>query len=368
MADEYYGEVDIEQKLVLGDGARMTLLGGVDARRTYSELTACNGNLNDPVFTGVIRSPTYGRPFPDCSDPRFVFFDPSETVQEQVGVFGQAELWLWNRLQILGGARWTQIDQTRELVATGAKTGQTDEAVTPRLGMLFKITPETSVYASYSESFEQAVGRKADGGAFEPTRGIQYEAGVKRELFGGALLATASAFTITQENLPVADPANPGFQIQVGEVESTGVELDLSGEVLPGLSLIGGIAFIDTEIVGGPNDGKRLGNTYRTKASLWANYEIWNDRRGRWTVGGGAFYHGDAYINNDNSKQIPAQTLFDAASSYTMPTQYGQLTAQLNVKNIFDARDYTGGFGSGNGAHVFLEPGRIILARVIAQF
>jgi hypothetical protein len=114
------------------------------------------------------------------------------------------------------------------------------------------VRPNVSLYASYAESFQQLIGVAADGSTFEPTRGTQYEAGARMNLFGGAATISGSVFQITQTNLTIADTANPGFSIQLGEVESRGAELELAGRFGPRLELIGGFSYLENEIVGGP--------------------------------------------------------------------------------------------------------------------
>jgi len=247
-------------------------------------------------------------------------------------------------------------------------TEQQNDALTTRFGAVYKVRDNVSLYASYAESFQQLIGVAADGSAFEPTRGTQYEAGARANLFGGGATASAALFQITQTNLTIPDPDNPGFSIQLGEVESRGFELELSGQVAPRLSLIGGFSYLDNKIIGGANDGNRLPNVYETKASLFANYALIDRPALRWTLGAGAFHHGDSFINTQNNRAIPAATLFDAATSVTFPVRGGQMTLQLNLKNIFDELDYTGGFGGGTQGVVYPEPGRQLFLRAGFSF
>ncbi|MDF0678656.1 MAG: hypothetical protein P0107_06395 [Nitrosomonas sp.] len=58
----------------------------------------------------------------------------------------------------------------------------------------------------------------------------------------------------------MADPVNFGFQIQEGKTRSNDAELEISGEMFP--RLIGGVGYIDNEVIGGTNDGKCSTNVY----------------------------------------------------------------------------------------------------------
>src|SRR3546814_20275670 len=78
-------------------------------------------------------------------------------------------------------------------------------------------------YVSYSTSFLPSTGSTFSGDPLLPTRGEQYEAGIKFEPARGSLV-TASVYQITQTNIATPDQAHPGFFIQQGEVRSRGVE------------------------------------------------------------------------------------------------------------------------------------------------
>src|SRR3546814_4820258 len=78
---------------------------------------------------------------------------------------------------------------------------------------------------SYSTSFRPSTGSTFSGDPLLPTRGEQYEAGIKFEPARGSLV-TASVYQITQTNIATPDQAHPGFFIQQGEVRSRGVEVE----------------------------------------------------------------------------------------------------------------------------------------------
>lgn len=363
---EYGIDLFVTHSHALGNW-RNTLVAGLDWRRRQAESVPCNGNLNN-AYTSSIDNPDYSQPSPrnfHCGTPGFVFFNVSTTKQDQAGIFAQNTSWITNYLQLLLGLRYTEIDLQTRNFTRNTVIEQRDSAITGRAGLLYKITPALSLYASYADSFDQLVGRRADGAAFQPTEGRQFELGFKREVgtSGGALL-TGSLYTITQRNLTVPDPLNPGFSVQEGKVRSNGAELQLAGEILPRLSLVGGIGYIDNEVVGGPNDGRRLPNVYRLKASAWANYRLSD----AWTLGGGVFHHGNSYINPRNTNEIPAATIFDAAATWTTRAWGGRTTLQFNVKNIFDSEHFTGGFGAGNSAWTYAEPGRQFFVRLTREF
>ena len=105
------------------------------------------------------------------------------------------------------------------------------------VGLVYQPSDSVSLYASYSRSFN-TTGTDFNGEAFEPSRGTQYEVGVKTDFLEGKLLTTLSAYHLTKTNIATLDPDNPDFTILTGEQRSQGIELDVGGEILPGWKAI----------------------------------------------------------------------------------------------------------------------------------
>ncbi|MFX9788004.1 TonB-dependent receptor, partial [Acinetobacter baumannii] len=80
-------------------------------------------------------------------------------------------------------------------------------------------------YAGYSTSFQPNSDSDVQGRPFSPSRGTQLEAGLRYRPKGFDGLFTLSLFHAVQRNLTTADPDNPGYSVQTGEVRSRGVEV-----------------------------------------------------------------------------------------------------------------------------------------------
>ena len=102
---------------------------------------------------------------------------------EESGVYLQDEAWFFDRrLKLVGTLRHTRIDN---ISGWSIKKKQVDDKTTPRIGALYKLTPDTSAYASYATSFQAVTGADRHGKTFIPSEGTQYEAGIKQEFFDG---------------------------------------------------------------------------------------------------------------------------------------------------------------------------------------
>jgi catecholate siderophore receptor len=70
-----------------------------------------------------------------------------------------------------------------------------------------------------------------------------------------------------------------------------------------------------------------LPNAPRHNLALWSTYDITQ----KWTVGAGATYQSDAFVNTTNTAFVPEFWKFDAMVSYKVDNKS---TIQLNVYNI----------------------------------
>src|SRR3546814_18066008 len=74
---------------------------------------------------------------------------------------------------------------------------------------------------SYSEAFQPVAGLNRNGVPFIPTRGRQYDGGIKWQPQRGMLL-TATYYDIVEANRQTNDPDNPLDTYQTGEIKSKG--------------------------------------------------------------------------------------------------------------------------------------------------
>ncbi|PWG63132.1 TonB-dependent siderophore receptor [Spiribacter halobius] len=336
-------EVNIIHELSVRDQEWRFLAGG-DVRSTDFE-PAGPGSLNlNPFDTTSVFDPDNDVTFPADDDPALSQFFVDQD-NDSWGVYGQAEVWWRDRLKLLAGARYTDLDYSYRSDAFGS-FDENPTSVDPRAGALLKLTPETSLYASYSTSFEQSFSFDPDN--VEPLEAEQYEFGVKREFAGGMGLLTATVFDLTQENLVTTDPET-GLNRQIGEAQTQGFELEVRGTVTERLQVQAGYTFLDNEISkdNDGNEGNRLPNVAEHEASLWASYRLPTRGEGSWYLGGGVFYESERFTGAANTVEMPGYVTTDLSLRYELPLGERQLSVRFGVKNVFDEEYYAGGFGEG---------------------
>jgi len=259
-----------------------------------------------------------------------------------VGVYLQDRITFSDNLILLVGGRFDSATVVERFNATSTETPS--DAFSPLVGIVFKPAENIALYGSYSRSFQPTFGLSQSGDPFLPTRGTQFEIGVKVDVLDN-LFATLALYDITRTNVTTTDPDNSNFSIQTGEQRSQGIELNLSGEILPGWNIIAGYAYNDARVTEDNTipEGDRLKDAPDHAFSLWTTYQIQSGTLEGLGLGMGLFYVGERAGDLPNTFEIPGYLRTDAALFY----RRDQFRAALNIKNLFDI-DYfaSAGFGT----------------------
>jgi iron complex outermembrane receptor protein len=275
------------------------------------------------------------------------------------------------RIQLTVGARLQRVTAANFNVTTGAQTSTYDtSALSPSVALLFKPWQNVSVYGNWIQGLQQgtivAAGFTNAGEVFPPFKSTQYEVGVKVDW--GRLTTTASLFQITQPSV-ITDVAT-NTQILGGEQRNQGLELNVFGEPVQGVRLLGGMMLLSpvlTKTQGGTTDGWIAPNTPQFTLNLAGEWDL-PFVRGL-TLNGRAVYTGSQYIDTTwPRRSLPEWTRFDVGARYAFenPGAKGKLlVARFNVENLFDANYWAGGNGATN---LFLGAPRTFRLSLTADF
>jgi len=240
------------------------------------------------------------------------------------------------------------------------------KADTPLYGALFKVTPEISVFATYSESLEPQLGADADGRGLDPVTGKGYDIGVKTSLLEGRLAGSVSLYGIKREDISsrdftreVSSGRQPFFIFGDAE-ESNGIEVDLSYNPQRNWQLmIGYTHATKSETVASTTParvGLPLGAFPKDVLSLWTKYDIQSGALKGWSFGGGLRDSSSVIFVADQNltAKMPSYTTVDLLAQYHFKMGDRDVTAQLNVKNAFDEEYREGSFGAFGDPRNFL--------------
>ncbi|MGE8405443.1 MAG: TonB-dependent receptor [Pseudomonas sp.] len=248
---------------------------------------------------------------------------------------------LSDRLALVSALRYDHIDF--EVVDHSARTrlDRRWDAVTGRLGLVYDINQQLSLYSQFSTSAEPPGGTLtsasiAQVGDFGLSTGRQIEAGSKLDFLDGRGTATAAVYRIVRKDISVPSSSVPNTTDQAGQQTSTGVELAASLQVTPKLLAAGNFAWVRAEYdefnetIGGvvySRKGKNPVNIPDRVANLWLTYDL----APGWQTGADARYVSAAYANTANTLWVPSYTVYGLFVSHDLD-RHTQLSAR--VRNL----------------------------------
>jgi iron complex outermembrane receptor protein len=268
---------------------------------------------------------------------------------------------------------WFHVDNFNN---KGAQTTEyANHGVSPTGSLLFKPVCYMTTYVTFASSLQAGdlapIGTVNSGESLSPYRSKEYEIGYKATL--AKIDFTAALFRIERPFANI-DPTDNVFKI-TGEQINKGLELSAVGEIIPGLTVYGGVTLLNARLENTPhlstNDKiyvgapKVKGNTlfeYQIPAvpGLVAifNYQFTGPRAG----------------NDTNTLIVAGYNLFDLGARYTSAIASLPVTWRLTVDNIADRRYWSTvapsnltGTNTGNLLAHFGSP-RTVLASASVHF
>ncbi|GAA0421365.1 TonB-dependent siderophore receptor [Pseudomonas veronii subsp. inensis] len=326
-----------------------TLLTGVefedyDYKSIIQRSSGLAGSYPIDIF-----DPVYGQPRPALT--RTPTHDKENL--KTYAAFVQDQVALTERLKVLAGARFERFEHDYESYVTGVKPwNAADNAVTPRVGVIYDLTETVAVYADAARSFKPNTGAAREGGGFEPEKGKSYEMGIKWEALERQLSVDAAIYQIEKKNVLTTDPLDSTFSVAAGQVRSRGFDLNVAGNITPEWRVIGGYAYVDAEVTKDNTIrvGSRLANIPRNSFSLLNVYEFQDGALKGLGLGAGGKYVAERVGQTSNTPfSMGAYTVVDLLGYYKVNDK---VRLNLDVKNLFN-RDYEeGAFGN-----VYAYPG-----------
>ncbi|MFN7129338.1 MAG: TonB-dependent receptor [Brevundimonas sp.] len=314
-------------------------------------VTTTSGSACPTGLTGFDCTPVYD---PNPNDPwtgSIVRGAVTSNITKSTGVYANDSISLGDDWVLNLGLRWDDY-AVHGVASTGLPVAETSwDFVNYQVGLVYKPTANTSVYASYATSSTPPTISAGDqnnsggngsgnlsGEVLDPEDTENYEVGAKAELFGRRLTLSGALFQTTRKNAQIL--MENGDYEQAGETEVKGLELGFSGNVTPAWTVFGGYTYMDSELVkgafGNVNVGDPLANTPKNSFSLFTTYQVMT----KLSLGGGVYYVDDRFGGNQGGAgggagavYAPSYTRLDLFASYDVTDR---ASLQLNVKNATD--------------------------------
>lgn len=283
---------------------------------------------------------------------------------KRFGLYTQVRVAPTAQSTIVGGARLSWYDG--DMVGSGPRTvtgkQKVDARLTPYLGGTYDLNENVTVYAGYTAMFQPQTAVDKNGDLIDPREGSQAELGLKADYDG--LSMSAAVFNLIDKNRARQLPGET-YSTASEKVSIRGLEIEATGEVMPGLQVAGGYTFTKTSYENGPNKGDVF-STYTPEHmfKLWAEYNPETGAMAPWSFGAGVTAM-SSFSSEVRGTTInaPGYAVFDASAAYHIDDQ---TQVRLNVNNLFD-RAYYSRVGSTGVFNFYGEPRNMTL-KLIRRF
>jgi len=400
-----YNQTDLTSQFSTGAIGHTLVTGFSIAHESYEIDTSSyfrNPDGTNPFVAGPGR-PDAHLPFMDIFNPDSRYTGPrNRTLTGKTdGNLDNAALYVFDTLkfdqhwQLNAGLRYESVDgsstqyNVQQAGATGglppagspaigtitganAPASNRDDLLSYRAGLIYKPLEAGTVYLSYgnsktpskasvngscaaAQSFNAAGAPQGNANCnVAPETAVNYELGVKWDLFDAQLALTAAAFRNERQNYRVNDP-NPanisGEQALDGKARVDGLLLGIAGNITPEWALSALYSYLDSEVLQGASDysasqgqdytrGDPLLNVPEQAFNVWTTYTLPFGLQ----LGYGATYQGRMYLSQHSSSnqggplvKSPDYWVHRAMAAYRL----GACDLQLNINNLFDEEYYT---------------------------
>ncbi|GAJ27912.1 TonB-dependent receptor [Acidomonas methanolica] len=282
---------------------------------------------------------------------------------------------------IMGTLAWSWIDQHGALNARSAlrKTFSANAAFSPTTSVMYKPTDNQTFYFTY--------GRSVEAGPVTPNsqyytntnialpigRAEEYEVGYKLRYqkmqvnIDGFRMTSPYAMYVAAANGTCAGGTTCQTYTYGGTQRNYGVEAQISGEVLPRLSVLAGMTWLDAELVGSRTaayDNKEIVGAAPLQASMLLDYRLPSTLgafASGWAFNAGVHYTGNRAANVTNTLHTGSYTTLELGTRYAFHVVRSPWVARFGVSNVTNERYwasvYTGAPSGISGASSSLYAG-----------
>ncbi|TXU05919.1 ferrichrome porin FhuA [Enterobacter hormaechei] len=330
-------DTQLQSKFATGS-VEHTLLTGVDFMRMRNDIDSWFGYAGSVPPSDIYNLDRSDFDFGSHPGPSGAYQVLNK--QKQTGIYAQDQI-EWDKILVTLGGRYDWANQQSYNRVTNTTSERNDTQFTWRGGVNYLFDNGVTPYFSYSESFEPASQTGANGNVFAPSKGKQYEAGVKYVPNDRPIVITGAVYQLTKTNNLMADPAGSFFSVEGGEIRARGVELEAKAALSASVNVVGSYTYTDAEYTTDTNyKGNTPAQVPKHMASVWGDYTMFDGPLSGLTLGTGVRYTGSSKGDPANTFTVGSYTLVDALVRYDL-ARVGMAGSNvaLHVNNLFD-REY----------------------------
>jgi len=342
-------------------------LGTLPDTLLYHPNPAASATALNPVRSGVVSRGT--------TDTQALYVFDTVKIGERWMVHGGVRADHYNT-DFFGTTLSTATAQPQLPVGTLMPTSlkANDTLVNGKLSVLYKPTPDSSVYATVATSQQppggsnfslSASANSAANPNYDPQKTTTKEIGTKWEFFKQKLAFNAAIYDTTVRNEIEQDTTDTSIYYQTGKKSVKGVEISVTGELARNWLVSAGYTHMKTEVESGKvitaSGVNQLSYTPKDAFTSWTSYTLPFGLK----IGGGARYQGKLMRGTDGAVGTPAYAesywVADAMAEYAINKN---IDLRLNVYNLTD-KEYVAAI---NKSGYRYTPGQPRSASVTATF
>lgn len=311
---------------------------GVEYNRIRFRL-ASNAPFDDTTTNG--QPVDIQHPVPQPFESASPFIPQAVTTTKQLAAFAENRLQLTDKLSLITGARrdYLHID-SHDLTPNNNDADKTLTGNNWKAGLVYAITPTTSVYGQYATSTDgvgSLISLSPSQQQFGLSTAKQAEIGFKQAFWDSRGEWTLAAYHIVKKKLLVGIQGTD-LKEQVGQQSSNGLEASLDLQLPNAWQLQANAALVRaqyddfSEAVNGQSvsrNGNRPVDVPNRTANLWLSKAVTDDIR----AGAGVRYVSARYADTANTSEVPSYTVADATVSWKA---LRNTTLGLELNNLFN--------------------------------
>jgi len=247
--------------------------------------------------------------------------------------------------QISYGEKWHALLAMRRGLYHGYGVQLETRRWLPNFGLVYKVSPDASLYANRMVSYKQAIDRRTPEGNMLPGMlSEQYEIGYKRDMMQRRLSWTVAAYQIAVDNSATWIPGTEFFIPGPGQT-SRGIETELRGKLTEGLDVSVTMSHVTVKRQPGSDGGAPIVSQPRNTGSLWAAYRFQSEPLQKWSIAAGIFARSKTTVERrfvnwgdpTTYMENPGNARVDAHIGYTEKNW----ALNLGIRNLLDRRLYS---------------------------
>ncbi|XPF94157.1 TonB-dependent siderophore receptor [Colwellia sp. RE-S-Sl-9] len=244
-------------------------------------------------------------------------------------LFGSTKFNILDNLFVIAG--FNAIEYKRVGVNTTVDIDNDESEISPYGGITYSITEDVNAYVSYSDIYQPQEQYNLEGEFLMPTKGVNYEAGIKTQWLDNNLLTTFAVFTAEQENLATYAGLNPAGQFfyKGTNTKSEGFEVEVVGNVTDNLNVLLSYTLLSVEDFSGEN-----ANEWAPRNAISFSVDYTLPEMPEFTFGVGGKWQSKTH-NSTYGVDQDAYLLVNAFASWDISEQ---LNLQANINNITDEK------------------------------